>query len=64
MISEPEKDSSGKPAPIVLDDDTAHLGLFLYVFRAGEGQQWKACAHCVDDDTAHLGLFLIHVIHS
>ena len=34
MISEPEKDSSGKPAPIVLDDDTAHLGLFLYVFRA------------------------------
>ena len=29
MFSEPEKDSSGKPAPIVLDDDTAHLGLFL-----------------------------------
>ena len=34
MISEPEKDSSGKTAPIVLDDDTAHLGLFLYDFRA------------------------------
>ena len=30
FISEPEVDANGKPVPVVLSEDTAHLGLFLH----------------------------------
>ena len=28
-FSEPETDDDGKPLPVILDDDNAHIGLFL-----------------------------------
>ena len=57
MISEPEKDSSGKPAPIVLDDDKLTWVCFCMISEPEKDSNGKPEPIVLDDDTVHLGLF-------